>query len=290
MVRPAAVRVSPRTGGSVSCNGLTCVPSCSPGSKLCNDSCIPDSDSCDGVCPGGSHDCEGVCLDDDSTQSCGASCTACAEPPSNGYATCDGTNCGIDCDSGFHACGDICVTNGTPGTAFVDPVYGCGHRIEGGAGGDWITFVSGLHVGYGWYPTGASLNLTDATEACDDLTLAGLSGWVLPSIDHMRTLLDGCSGNESGGACRISDPGCLDELCGTDAACPSCPGGAGPNNGAYCRANVPICTTTHTSSSCFVGCGSNTVWHTNISNGDFGSHSMHDLMGAICVQTSVSGY
>jgi hypothetical protein len=63
---------------------------------------------------------------------------------------------------------------------------------------------------------------------CDQLAL-GEGPWHLPTIDELRTLIDGCPGTEPGGACEVSDDchggGCL------SADCSACEDLAGPGTG-----------------------------------------------------------
>ena len=66
--------------------------------------------ACGAVCSAGQHDCGGTCVSDDSTDTCGTSCTPCSAP-ANSTATCDGTACGLACMAGHHDCGGACVSN-----------------------------------------------------------------------------------------------------------------------------------------------------------------------------------
>ncbi len=108
----------PTGGGTVTCDGLACVPACPAQSKLCAGACIPSANACNGVCPAGMHNCSGICQPDTSTSFCGATCTSCPTPASNGGASCDITSgtCRIACNSGFKNC---------PGTNLCVPTAGC---------------------------------------------------------------------------------------------------------------------------------------------------------------------
>ena len=66
--------------------------------------------ACASVCSAGQHDCGGTCVSDNSTDTCGTSCTPCAAP-ANATATCDGTACDFVCMAGHHDCGGTCVSN-----------------------------------------------------------------------------------------------------------------------------------------------------------------------------------
>jgi hypothetical protein len=53
-------------------------------------------------CGAGSHRCDQSCVSNDSTESCGLSCTPCPSP-SGAVATCDGSACGLNCEAGSEA-------------------------------------------------------------------------------------------------------------------------------------------------------------------------------------------
>ena len=59
-------------------------------------------------CINGFHLCSGSCVSNNSVDHCGASCSACATDP-NGFATCNGTSCGIACNGGFNDCNGACA-------------------------------------------------------------------------------------------------------------------------------------------------------------------------------------
>jgi hypothetical protein len=101
------------------CPGVGCVSNTS--TATCGSSCTPcpvpsgGTATCDGVscgvsCASGSHVCDGSCVTNYSTATCGTRCTPCPTP-TNGSATCDGTTCGIACATNYHACGTACVSN-----------------------------------------------------------------------------------------------------------------------------------------------------------------------------------
>ncbi len=48
--------------------------------------------------------------------SCGPTCKVCPAPPANGHATCDGTSCGIMCDSSYRNCPgtQVCTSKAAP--------------------------------------------------------------------------------------------------------------------------------------------------------------------------------
>jgi hypothetical protein len=77
-----------------------------------------------------------------------------------------------------------------------------------------------------------ALTWADAASYCANLTWGGYSGWRLPDIDALRSLIQGCVATGTGGACGGTD-GCADETC-WNVACQGCSsvGGPGPD-GAY---------------------------------------------------------
>ncbi|MFO7735988.1 MAG: DUF1566 domain-containing protein [bacterium] len=78
-------------------------------------------------------------------------------------------------------------------------------------------------------------NTEDAFEYCEDLDIGGHTDWYLPSIDELRSIVDGCDELETGGSCTIEDG----TWCSPhDGGCPECdPEGyekdAGPAGGYY---------------------------------------------------------
>lgn len=94
----AATCQAPTAGtGWAVCQGGRCGISCNLGYHLCGNSCLADN----------------------SSDSCGSSCTPCSKPASNGSATCSGIPlaCAIHCNLGFHACGSSCVVDGSTSTS-----------------------------------------------------------------------------------------------------------------------------------------------------------------------------
>lgn len=65
------------------------------------------------TCPAGTHLCAAECVDDTDVRTCGASCSAC-EPPIDGFATCDGTQCGAECGAGKKLCHSACIDAAAP--------------------------------------------------------------------------------------------------------------------------------------------------------------------------------
>ena len=104
------------TGGTVSCDGVSCLPVCTnPNQYVCNGVCIDKNMACNGQCMGNNHNCNGFCRAND-TMNCGVTCQQCAVPPANGQATCNGTGCGIACNANFRNCPNtnLCVATAAP--------------------------------------------------------------------------------------------------------------------------------------------------------------------------------
>ena len=93
----------------------------------------------------------------------------------------------------------------------------------------WTDSSSGLT----WQvtPTGGTMGWSAAKSHCAGLSLAG-GGWHLPTIGEFRTLIRGCPGTVTGGACGVTD-GCLNSSCNDDGGCWDCSSGDGPADGCY---------------------------------------------------------
>ena len=59
----------------------------------------------------------------------------------------------------------------------------------------------------------SEMNWSEAVAYCDGLNECGHSDWKLPNINELRTLIQNCSGSQTGGACAVSDP---DHLASSD--------------------------------------------------------------------------
>ncbi len=58
------------------------------------------------------------------------------------------------------------------------------------------------------------MNYNEANNYCRRLNEGGISGWRLPTIDELRTVVQNCKGTVPGGACRVSEVnGCLASNC-----------------------------------------------------------------------------
>jgi hypothetical protein len=77
-------------------------------------------------------------------------------------------------------------------------------------------------------PSTGDLNWAQAKAHCQ----AKGRGWHLPTISELRSLIRGCPGTVTGGACRVTDA-CLSGSCWSKEDCWSCKSGGGPAGGCY---------------------------------------------------------
>jgi hypothetical protein len=127
------------------------------------------------------------------------------------------------------------------------PSYGCGHAVSA----SWVVFDNGLEIDRvnkrAWTPVVEVIDDDAVLEICTPLALGGLTGYSLPQQTDVRTLAAGCAATLPGGSCQVYDDM---EFLAEAPAC-ICPAGVvGPNNGKFCRPEVPDCETlwawTHT--------------------------------------------
>ena len=97
-------------------------------------------------------------------------------------------------------------------------------------------------------PMGYNMIWSDASDHCDGLTLAGYSGWHLPTISELRSLIKECDATETGGSCGVID-NCLDYSGCWDDSCSGCSEGGGSADGCYWPSQIEGSCTTYWSSS-----------------------------------------
>ncbi len=104
----------------------------------------------------------------------------------------------------------------------------------------------------------------DALAYCDSLNVGGRDDWRLPSIDELRTLIQGCSSSEGGGACNVSDS-CTAPWC-NNGACGGCSYRRGPApSGMYIQVDLdgPVHDVWSSTAADL-----NTAWRVNFNLGD----------------------
>jgi hypothetical protein len=265
---PGARRCNPQSGIPQLCsvagvwqNQASCAFTCS-GAGLCTGACRAPDARCVGarleVCENFQFQLADTCL---SADLCDAAAAVCLENP----------------------CAD---DNDPNSTVESHPVHGCGLRwnLPNDSSGDWIEFDSGLQVdletGAGWMAPGGSLTRDELAAACNSLTVNGVGGWTVPTINQVRALAAGCAATAPGGSCGLSDPSCLSQSCGS---CASCLGGNGPAAGLYCRPNVRICFGLRTRSACS-DCDEPSDWSYGVSNGNFLARTATTRFASFCVR------
>jgi hypothetical protein len=78
-----------------------------------------------------------------------------------------------------------------------------------------------------------SYNWLDAQSYCEGLSWGGMTGWALPDIDALRSLIRGCAATYTGGTCGVTDSCLSDASCWNDT-CTGCSYLGGPgSDGAY---------------------------------------------------------
>lgn len=169
---------------------------------------------------------------------------------------------------------------------------GCVHINQVSPGIGWIAYESfGVDIasGLAFAQKGNTTSDHDGiAAACAGLTVQGISGWRLPTIDEARLLAGGCAPTATGGSCQLSDPSCLGKDCGfTSPACESCIGGQGPHKTKdYCRPEVPLCLNLTTSSACS-DCPTAGYWTYGVINGNFYSAAASSAGFIVCVKSDV---
>jgi len=95
-----------------------------------------------------------------------------------------------------------------------------------------VVFGAGLDLNWQNPPASEPMSWSKAKQYCKDLTLNGHSDWRLPDIGELRSLIRGCPGTVTCGACGVTD-GCLDSSCNDGGSCDSCSHNSGPADGCY---------------------------------------------------------
>ena len=111
------------------------------------------------------------------------------------------------CNSGFNWTGTTCQSNSGPSLPECSSVSStpCKDSSSG------LTWSARASTSYTWQ---------NAVDYCNSYSEGGLSGWHLPTISELRTLIKNCSGTVTGGSCGVTDS-CLSSSC-QDESCYSC--------------------------------------------------------------------
>jgi hypothetical protein len=118
-------------------------------------------------------------------------------------------------------------------------------------------------------PSSDEMTWEDAKAYCDNLSFDGHDDWRLPTISELRSLIRGCDGTVTGGACGVTD-GCLDLSCWNDA-CSGCNSLEGPGSGgAYWPDGLSGDIDWYWSSSAFADHG-NDAWFVHFGYGGVGA-------------------
>lgn len=93
-------------------------------------------------------------------------------------------------------------------------------------------------TGLVWQRDNASnLSFEAAESYCRSLNLDGEMGWVLPTIDELRTLMSGCPNSAPGGSCKVTSS-CRSSGCADDPVCSCGPQGGPGEKGFYWEPGV----------------------------------------------------
>jgi len=175
-----------------------------------------------------------------------------------------------------------------------NPTFGCAHLSDSDPsdGESWLVYDAGFSVDpkthYVWYESQSTAgSLAVVTAFCGTLTVAGISGFHVPTIDELRTLAFGCPATAPGGTCPIHDPDCLSKQCGglgTGSLCASC---LGSGTSDYMNPDSTLKNQLfHTSSLCS-DCGATPEeWDYGPGNGNFVPQNVGFSRTALCVRTS----
>lgn len=143
------------------------------------------------------------------------------------------------------------------------------------------TFTSSA-TGWTWegVPTTDKFRWADAKTHCDTLALDG-GGWHLPTITELRSLVRGCEGTVTDGACPADDE-CADAACRA-ATCYACALEEGPNGGCYGPVELAGACDTFWSAT-EVGDNPGSAWFISFNDGHVYSYGVGNNYSVRCVR------
>ncbi len=117
----------------------------------------------------------------------------------------------------------------------------------------------------------STMTWSNAKSYCESYSEDGLSGWHLPTISELRTLIQNCSGTVTGGSCGVTDSCLSYNSCRNDA----CSGCSSDSSGKYSKFGESGTVSYFWSSSIVSDASKDLVWIVKFSSGsvDFGSIS-----------------
>ena len=129
--------------------------------------------------------------------------------------------CHFVCDTGsdYHWNGSQCVFCDTSsGSYYWNSSGQCINALE--CSPDKTSLCLDSESGLFWSSSSsAAMTWQEAVDYCENLTEGSYNDWRLPTIDELRTLIQNCETSQTGGACPVADPGCLELSCWSEELC-----------------------------------------------------------------------
>ena len=116
---------------------------------------------------------------------------------------------GTYCSNGCNSSTGKCNSSSGGGSSLPECSASSGTPCKDSSSG--LTWSARASTSYPWQ---------NAVDYCNSYSEGGLSGWHLPTISELRTLIKNCSGTVTGGSCGVTDS-CLSSSC-QDGSCYSC--------------------------------------------------------------------
>ena len=180
-----------------------------------------------------------------------------------------------DASSDAGTTNDAGSLDGGPAT-WVDPTTGYIWQRVPAYNGNWIN--------YDW---------KSAVNYCNNLNLDGITGFHLPTINQLRSIIRGCDNTKSGGPCTVTDD-CTDFSCGQTKSCDPCEKYKGPTtDGCYLDPNLAVdkylegtCGwSQYITDTTRIGAFANELWGVNFENAGIGfNYKSYQYWGLRCVR------